>query len=73
MRKGAQTSVLFSDAWEWLRGAVRKGAEKCPAILLVFDMLESAGTDLIQLPLSERRHRLEDVLSDLHPCLQLIL
>jgi hypothetical protein len=36
-------------------------------------MLESAGTDLMQLPLTERRRRLEDVLHDLHPCLQLIL
>ena len=27
----------------------------------------------MQLPLIERRHRLEDVLHDLHPCLQLIL
>ena len=36
-------------------------------------MLECAGTNLMQLPLVERRHRLEDVLHDLHPCLQLIL
>jgi hypothetical protein len=28
---------------------------------------------LMQLPLIERRHRLEDVLHDLHPCLQLIV
>ena len=48
-------------------------AANCPAILLVFDMLESAGIDLMQLPLIERRHRLEDVLHDLHPCLQLIV
>jgi len=48
-------------------------AANCPAILLVFDMLESAGTNLMQLPLIERRHRLVDVLHDLHPCLQLIL
>ena len=48
-------------------------AANCPAILLVFDMLESAGTNLMQLLLSERRHRLEDVLHDLHPCLQLIV
>jgi ATP-dependent DNA ligase len=50
-----------------------KAAASCPAILLVFDMLECAGTDLMQLPLIERRHRLEDVLHDLHPCLQLIV
>ncbi len=73
MRKDAQTSVLFSDGWESVRGAVRKTAAKCPAVLLVFDMLECAGTNLMQLPLVERRHRLEDVLHDLHPCLQLIL
>ena len=36
-------------------------------------MLKAAGTNLMQLPLIERRHRLEDVLLDLHPCLQLIL
>jgi len=48
-------------------------AANCPAILLVFDMLGCAGTNLKQLPLVERRHRLEDVLHDLHPCLQLIL
>ncbi len=48
-------------------------AANCPAILLVFDMLECAGTDLMHLPLIERRHRLEDLLHDLHPCLQLIL
>ena len=36
-------------------------------------MLECAATNLMQLPLVERRHRLEDVLHDLHPCLQLIL
>ncbi len=48
-------------------------AANCPAILLVFDMLECAGTNLMQLPLIERRHRLVDVLHDLHPCLQLIL
>jgi ATP-dependent DNA ligase len=50
-----------------------KAAASCPVILLVFGMLECAGTDLMQLPLIERRHRLEDVLHDLHPCLQLIL
>ncbi len=50
-----------------------QSAAKCPAVLLVFDMLECAGTNLMQLPLVERRQRLEDVLNDLHPCLQLIL
>src|SRR5439155_7033853 len=50
-----------------------QSAVKWPAVLLVFDMLESAGTNLMQLPLVERRHRLEDVLHDLHPRLQLIL
>jgi ATP-dependent DNA ligase len=48
-------------------------AANCPAILLVFDMLECAGTDLMHLPLIGRRHRLEDLLHELHPCLQLIL
>ena len=32
-----------------------------------------AGTNLKQLPLVERRHRQEDLLHDLHPCLQLIV
>jgi ATP-dependent DNA ligase len=50
-----------------------QSAAKCPAVLLVFDMLECAGTDLMQLPIIARRHRLEDVLHDLHPCLQLIV
>ena len=48
-------------------------AANCPSILLIFDILECAGMDLMQLPLIERRHRLEDVLQDLHPYLQLIL
>src|SRR5438445_13105203 len=48
-------------------------AANCPAILLAFDRLECAGIELLRLPLIERRHRLEDLLHDLHPCLQLIL
>jgi ATP-dependent DNA ligase len=50
-----------------------QAAVKCPAILLVFDVLERAGADLVNLPLSERRRNLEELLEGLHPCLQLIL
>jgi ATP-dependent DNA ligase len=42
-------------------------AANCPAILQVFDVLECAGIDLMQLPLIERRHRLEDLLRDCAP------
>ncbi len=73
MRTGAQTSVLFSDGWESLRGAVRKVRRSARRFCWSSICSECAGTNLMQLPLVERRQRLEDVLNDLHPCLQLIL
>src|SRR5579859_4334405 len=45
----------------------------CPAILIVFDVLQLGGNSLVDCPLDERRRQLEDVLVGLHPCLQLVL
>ena len=47
-------------------------ARKHPAVLLCFDVLTLAGSDLTTLPLVERRERLEDLVADLHPYLQLV-
>src|SRR5712691_5377071 len=38
-----------------------------PAVLLVFDVLEMGGVPLTELPLRNRRKRLEDFLPGLHP------
>jgi len=43
-----------------------------PAVLLVFDVLELGGVPLTELPLRNRRKRLEDFLPGLHPSLQLM-
>ncbi|MFF3208438.1 ATP-dependent DNA ligase [Streptomyces sp. NPDC002962] len=40
--------------------AIRAAAER-PAYLIVFDVLEAAGTELLALPYRERRARLEDL------------
>jgi bifunctional non-homologous end joining protein LigD len=42
-------------------------------VLLCFDLLTLAGEDLTSLPLSDRRRRLEHLVGDLHPCLQLAI
>jgi ATP-dependent DNA ligase len=44
----------------------------CPAILVIFDVLALAGSDLMDQPLGQRRRRLEALLGDVHPCLQLV-
>jgi hypothetical protein len=42
------------------------------AALLVFDLLMLDGHELLELPLGDRRHQLESLMPDLHPCLQLV-
>jgi ATP-dependent DNA ligase len=43
-----------------------------PAVLVTFDLLEIAGSKLVAEPLSARRVHLEQLLTNRHPCLQLI-
>ena len=45
---------------------VRKLAAETPAQLMAFDLLELDGKSLPSLPLSERRHRLEQFFRDNH-------
>ena len=40
---------------------------------MAFDVLELAGSELVEQPLTERRRRLEGLLDGLHRCLQLVL
>jgi ATP-dependent DNA ligase len=54
------------------RRAAGQVALQRPAVLLVFDVLELGGVPLTELPLRNRRKRLEDFLPGLHPCLQLV-
>jgi ATP-dependent DNA ligase len=54
------------------RDLARVASER-PALLLCFDLLTLAGEGLTSLPLSSRRRQLEDLLADLHPCLQLVI
>src|SRR5206468_4123986 len=53
------------------RDAVRE-AKQSPAVLLAFDLVREAGTDLADQPLRDRRHRLELVLGPGRPLLQLV-
>jgi ATP-dependent DNA ligase len=55
------------------RRDVSRVALQRPAVLLSFDLLTVAGEDLTSLPLRDRRHRLEDLVAGLHPCLQLMI
>src|ERR1700730_12448795 len=52
---------------------ISDAAFNCPAVLVVFDVLQLGGNNLVDCPLVERRPRLEDVVVGLHPCLQLVL
>jgi ATP-dependent DNA ligase len=52
---------------------ISDAALNCPAVLVVFDVLQLGGNNLVDCPLVERRQRLEDVVVGLHPCLQLVL
>jgi ATP-dependent DNA ligase len=54
------------------RHAAEQVALQRPAVLLVFDVLELRGVALTELPLRNRRKRLEDFLPGLHPSLQLM-
>ena len=54
------------------RRAAEQVARQRPAVLLVFDVLELGGVPLTELPLRNRRKRLEDFLPGLHPGLQLM-
>ena len=54
------------------RRAAGQVALRRPAVLLVFDVLELGGVPLTELPLRNRRKRLEDFLPGLHPSLQLM-
>ena len=54
------------------RRAAGRVALQRPAVLLVFDVLELGGVPLTELPLRNRRTRLEDFLPGLHPSLQLM-
>src|SRR5260370_10313769 len=54
------------------RRTAGKVAQQRPAVLAVFDVLELGGVSLMELPLRNRRKRLEDFLPGLHPCLQLV-
>src|SRR3984893_12997676 len=54
------------------RRAAGQVALQRPAVLLVFDVLELGGVPLTELPLHDRRKRLEDFLPGLHPSLQLM-
>jgi ATP-dependent DNA ligase len=67
------TQVVHVDQFNRvdIHGDVAHVAEH-PAILLCFDVLTLAGNDLTTLPLPERRQRLEDLVGDLHPYLQLV-
>src|SRR5579859_371863 len=52
---------------------IADAAAGCPAVLVVFDVLQLGGNSLVDYPLVERRQQLEDVVGGLHPCLQLVL
>jgi ATP-dependent DNA ligase len=54
------------------RRAAAAAAVAHPAVLLVFDVLALSGIDLRDRPLVERRQVLERLITDLHPCLQLV-
>jgi bifunctional non-homologous end joining protein LigD len=57
-------------------GAGKRGAtdaaQRRPAVLLVFDLLRLAGSDLTAQPLHVRRAHLESLLALYVPCLQLV-
>jgi len=55
-----------------LRTRVVEAACRHPAVLVVFDVLEIGGRELTSCPLNARRRELEDLLGELHPCLQLV-
>ena len=55
------------------RRLTAQSAAERPAVLVAFDVLELAGSELVEQPLTERRRRLEGLLDGLHPCLQLVL
>jgi ATP-dependent DNA ligase len=54
------------------RRFIGEAAAARAAILLVFDVLESAGEVLTTFPLSDRRLALEQLLAHGHPCLQVV-
>ena len=47
-------------------------AQSRPAVLLAFDLVRRGGADLTQCPLRDRRAKLEVLLAESIPCLQLI-
>jgi len=55
------------------RRLTAQSAAERPAGPAAFDVLELAGSELVEQPLTERRRRLEGLLDGLHPCLQLVL
>jgi ATP-dependent DNA ligase len=54
------------------RKSVFEVARQRPAVLVVFDLLEFAGTEFVNLALGQRRRELEQLIDGLHPCLQLV-
>jgi ATP-dependent DNA ligase len=54
------------------RAHLSRTAPERPAALVVFDVLELGGCNLLDEPLRERRRRLEQLLDGRHPYLQLI-
>jgi bifunctional non-homologous end joining protein LigD len=54
------------------RSGIWAAARARPAVLLMFDALEIAGTDLTGRALATRRRELEQLVEGLHPCLQLV-
>ena len=54
------------------RNGVLHAVAQRPAVLVVFDVLELAGRQLVAQPLSERRRELEQLIDGLHPCLQVV-
>jgi ATP-dependent DNA ligase len=54
------------------RSGVRELIRERPAVLLAFDVLKHAGTDLTNSSLHVRRRELEQLIDGLHPCLQLV-
>lgn len=55
------------------RKHTEQAAAAHPAVLVAFDLLELAATDLTRQELDRRRMQLEGVLSAQRPCLQLVL
>jgi len=51
---------------------LREMTSSCVAVLVVFDVLGLAGSELLDQPLAERRRQLEALLRNVHPCLQLV-